>query len=402
MKRHVLLYIINILLLATSLIVSITGLIKFPGLLDLINIDPLLVPLGLLTWLHDWLGLLIVLLTLVHLALNWKWIRGMTGKLTSQQTRKQILFFGTVIILVIILFIIIQSPLKTVETTQTSENSKEADISEPPKIQKILEQTKPQETGIIKIEEVGEFTFPVDQIKTTRPDVFIPGFFSVFDVLVFLDSLGEISLDYHYSEAHGTHMIDSINGIENWWYIAYYDGGWAENNVWPLDLFPFKDHMTIQITQESPDEINAIHANFLEQMSRTQSTNGVMTIPEVVIRGQSTNEVFENVEITAHDLRGDYFQAGTLTAMDVILSLGDAGLITYQLNWYESIGYAGVVKNYFVDEINKDAAFGRCGFVYEMGNRKYYGFRGNHIHIPADLRVINSVPDYVEFFWICI
>ena len=41
------------------------------------------------------------------------------------------------------------------------------------------------------------------------------------------------------------------------------------------------------------------------------------------------------------------------------------------------------------------------GFVYEAGSLYYVGFRGNHIHLPSDFRILNS-PYYVEFFWICI
>ncbi len=29
------------------------------------------------------------------------------------------------------------------------------------------------------------------------------------------------------------------------------------------------------------------------------------------------------------------------------------------------------------------------------------GFRGNHIHLPSDTRIINS-PEYVLYYWICI
>ncbi len=101
-------------------------------------------------------------------------------------------------------------------------------------------------------------------------------------------------------------------------------------------------------------------------------------------------------------MRDDYFLEDTITAIDVILSLSDAGLITHRLNWYESIGSAGIVKNYFVDEINGDESYGRCGFVYELGENMFAGFRGNHIHIPSDIRVLQTTPDYVEFFWICI
>jgi hypothetical protein len=95
------------------------------------------------------------------------------------------------------------------------------------------------------------------------------------------------------------------------------------------------------------------------------------------------------------------FQDVVITAMDVIMTLGDNGLISYDLQWYNSIGSAGIVQDYFVERINDDESFGRCGFVYEEGSNKYSGFKGNHIHIPADIRVLNS-PEYMEWFWICI
>jgi hypothetical protein len=135
---------------------------------------------------------------------------------------------------------------------------------------------------------------------------------------------------------------------------------------------------------------------------RTQSDNGKIIIPEVIISGINTTQVFENVSVSPHNLRDDYFLEGTITAIDVIQSLSDGGLITHKLNWYESIGSAGIVKDYFVDEINEDKSVGRCGFVYEVGNVVFAGFRGNHIHIPSDIRVLQTTPEYVEYFWICI
>ena len=89
------------------------------------------------------------------------------------------------------------------------------------------------------------------------------------------------------------------------------------------------------------------------------------------------------------------------TAIDVILSLGDEGAINFGLRWYESIGTAGIVKNYWVESIDGDRAFRRCGFVYEAGASIYQGFIGNHIHLPSDTRILNS-PEYVALFWICI
>jgi len=232
--------------------------------------------------------------------------------------------------------------------------------------------------------------------------VFNEDFFSIFDVLIHLDKTGQINMDYEFSDEYGTHIIRNINGLGDWWYIAHYDGGWSENNAWRMDLFPYKDQSSIRLNQIEIDRIQAIYASFAEEVRRTQSDNGSLIIPKVIIRGKYSAQVFENVDVTSHNLRDDFFIEGTITAIDVILSLSDAGLITHRLNWYESIGSAGIVKNYFVDDINGDESYNRCGFVYELGEDLFSGFRGNHIHIPSDIRVLQTTPDYVEFFWICI
>ena len=105
--------------------------------------------------------------------------------------------------------------------------------------------------------------------------------------------------------------------------------------------------------------------------------------------------------MTPHNLRNDTFQPGVLTAIDVIMSLGDMGLINYTLQWYDEVGAARVVKNFWVESINEDATTGTCGFVYDTGSLEFYGFLGNHIHLPADVLVLNS-PEYMRWFWICV
>jgi hypothetical protein len=94
------------------------------------------------------------------------------------------------------------------------------------------------------------------------------------------------------------------------------------------------------------------------------------------------------------------FQNGVITAIDVVMSLGDMGLITYDLQWYDVIGYAAV-RNYFVVTLQGRGSSDTCGFVYETGDNDYRFFRGNHIHIPSDIRVMNT-HEYVEWFYICI
>jgi hypothetical protein len=253
----------------------------------------------------------------------------------------------------------------------------------------------------IVIETVGEFNFDPHDIETVRPDIFKEGHFSIFDILVYLDTEGTIAMDYHFDETMNTHVIDSINGKENRGYMAYYDGGWPENNVFRMDHYPYKDKMYIRISEDDKAMIDRIYDVFREEIQRKEQNERKVVIPTVIIRGPTTDLQFSNVEVTPHNVRNDTFQDGVITAIDVILSLGDDQKLSYDLQWFDSIGSAGVVRSYWVSRINEDVMHDRCGFVYEAGSLKYQGFKGNHIHIPSDFRVINS-PEYEEWFWICI
>lgn len=254
--------------------------------------------------------------------------------------------------------------------------------------------------GEIDIRGIGRFDFTPGRIESVRKDIFREGHFSLFDVLVHLDARGDIDMKYHFDQQMNTHVIDSINRKENWWYFAYYHGGWSENNVFRMDHFPYKDRMTIRITQANREYLEEVFKNFREEVRQKKKNNGRIIIPEVLIKGPNTRITLENVAVRPHNLRSDVFQEGVITAIDVVMTLGERGELTYDLKWYERIG-SSIVRNYFVERINDDAAYGRCGFVYEAGPQRFGGFRGNHIHLPSDTRVINS-PQYLEYFWICL
>ncbi len=256
--------------------------------------------------------------------------------------------------------------------------------------------------GNIQLEGVGVLNFNPAEIETTRQDIFKEGHFSLFDILVHLDKIGAITLDYVFDEAMNTAVINSINGEgNNWWYQAYYDGGWPERNVFRMDHFPYKDKMIIQVMTINQGQLDDIFQAFREEIKRKEENDGRIIIPNVTIRSKSELLTFTNVEVTAHNLRDDIFQEGVITAMDVILSLGAEDRLTYDLKWYDSIGTAGVVRSYWLNRINRDEGQGKCGFVYEAGPTRFRGRGGNHIHIPADTRIINS-PEYAEWFWICL
>jgi hypothetical protein len=245
------------------------------------------------------------------------------------------------------------------------------------------------------------YTFDPGHVETIRPDIFNPGFFSMFDVLVHLDRQEKIELAYHFDASMNTHIIDTINREPDWWYQAYYDGGWSESNVFRPDHYPWKDKTTLAFFKTDPSRLQDIHSVWKEETERLTTNNGELVIPRVIIRGLTFAKEFENVEMTPHNLRDDVFRHNVTTAIDVIMSLSDQEKITYELKWYETIGTAGIVKDYWVEAIDDDESHDRCGFVYEAGSPKYTFFRGNHIHLPSDIRVLNS-PEYVEFFWICI
>ncbi len=259
--------------------------------------------------------------------------------------------------------------------------------------------TQPIIPGKINID--GQiFSFNPKDITTIRPDLFNSGYFSVFDILVYLDEQHEIPLEYHFSEIMNTYVIDRLYNHQFWWYELTYSGGWSENNVFRMDHYPWKDGATLRFFKALPATLEEIYSVFREEISRHKSNEGLITIPEVIIYGPSIIKYYYNVTITAHNLRRDIFSIGIITAIDTILSLADQGRLTYDLKWYETIGTATVVKSYWIEAINGKYSQGRCGWVYESGSYTFAGFKGNHIHLPSDTRILNS-PEYLVYFWTC-
>jgi len=251
----------------------------------------------------------------------------------------------------------------------------------------------------VTIDPWGDYEIDPTTIQSVRPDIFEEAHFSIFDLLIFLDDGGIIQLTYHFDEDLDTHVIDDLNGKSNWWYYAYYDGGWSETNVYRMDYYTVKDLTTVVMYEEESSTIQDKYSSFEDGVKRLEENDGQVILPRVTIDGPTTSKRLSNVIVTAHDLRNDSFVDGVITAIDVIMSLGDQMMIEYGLGWWESIGSANVVKNYFVEKIDDDEAYDSCGWVYETGELD--DGAKNHIHIPPDQRVILS-PEYEEFFWICL
>jgi hypothetical protein len=260
----------------------------------------------------------------------------------------------------------------------------------------------PSDEGSVRIDGVGTLTFPADQVESVRPDIFQPSHFSLFDVLVYLAQQGEIRMDYHFDEEMDTHVIDRLDGRGDWWYQARYSAGWYEPNVHRMDMYPYKNSAQVYLFVEDEQRLAGVYRSFREEVSRLAANGSQVIIPRLTIAGPRDEWTFEDVVATPHGIRSDVLQPDVVTALDALISLGEEGkLSNLRLTWYETIARADPVDTYFVERINDAWAVGGCGFVYETGPLAFAGFRGTHIHIPSDVRVVVS-PEYARWFWICL
>lgn len=76
MEKNKIKYFIDIGLLISFLLVFVTGVIKFGKLLRAIgiNLNYAELPMSEITFIHDWSGIFMGVLVLIHLALNFDWI----------------------------------------------------------------------------------------------------------------------------------------------------------------------------------------------------------------------------------------------------------------------------------------------------------------------------------------
>ncbi len=269
----------------------------------------------------------------------------------------------------------------------------------------------PSEKGTIEIRGLGTFPFDPSQIQAQREGLFRPGQFSVFDVLVALAKAGTIPMEYTYDESMGTYVILSLNGKTGWWYDAHYAGGTFERPVVRMDEYPVKDGMAIQLYLESPERLAAIYKDYADQVARFKANAGRLIIPKVRVRAPQGTITFDDVLVTAHNIRADVYQPGVITALDVLLSLGEEGKLgSLTLSWRDRMQEEEevVVGNYYVDQIQTDGfstvPSESSTYMHEVGSVALVGFltshehMSSHVHLASDVEVLTS-PEYVEFQW---
>jgi cytochrome b subunit of formate dehydrogenase len=89
MYRAQIKYIVDVGLAVSFILCFITGVIKFPGFLRAIGATRVVLPMRDLTLIHDWSGILLGLLVLVHLVLNYRWIITMTRQIFGKKRMRE-------------------------------------------------------------------------------------------------------------------------------------------------------------------------------------------------------------------------------------------------------------------------------------------------------------------------
>ena len=84
MNKSILNYWVDVGLIMSFFVCFISGLIKWPGLIKIIGVSAYKVlHANNISMLHDWSGLIMGLLILIHLSLHWNWVAVMAKRIFS-------------------------------------------------------------------------------------------------------------------------------------------------------------------------------------------------------------------------------------------------------------------------------------------------------------------------------
>lgn len=268
-------------------------------------------------------------------------------------------------------------------------------------------------------------------IATVRPDIFAPGFYSMFDVILAAAKKNGIPIEYGYDESCKTHFITAINGIkDDYWYHFSYDAGSQKSSEiqyrranrwdealwrWGVDIKVVTGENMEEIKQEFRDEINREKAqgHVIPGVTISLNPSSYKGNPQDSERITVTRE-YKNVIITPHNMRSTGypspyskpFQPGVVTSLDILLSLMDQK----QLYMVTAVFYSYFARNY-IDSyyvvalgfpgIGAAHASGRQGFVYVTSNGSMDRLPNNadsKLHMTSDIFVVHA-PDFSYWRW---
>jgi hypothetical protein len=268
-------------------------------------------------------------------------------------------------------------------------------------------------------------------IRTTRPDVFAPGYFSMFDVILAVAKRNGIPISYRFDLKSMTYFISRIDGRSgNYWYRFSYDAGSGNAqelsnrraNRWDEALW--RPGVWVKVVEgETLDEIKT---EYLDEIARERTLGHV--IPEVRISVNPSNylgnppgsgritvsRTFSNVRVTPHDWRATGylsvapkpFRPGVVTSLDILLSLQDQGALDVVTGMFYTYFAGHSIQSYYVvglgfPGVGTAHASGRQGFVYTTENGTPNRLPNNadsKLHLTCDIHVIHA-PDFSSWRW---
>lgn len=80
MKKKIINYATSLVLIVIFFIVGILGILIFPGFLKFFGVNINSLPKVRIYKVHNWFGIFLIILLILHTKLNWKWIVGMSKK----------------------------------------------------------------------------------------------------------------------------------------------------------------------------------------------------------------------------------------------------------------------------------------------------------------------------------
>jgi hypothetical protein len=69
MKKRTITHLTSFVLLIVTVICIITGILKWPGLINAMGLTYRDLPMNTITWIHDWSGILMAVIMILHLVL---------------------------------------------------------------------------------------------------------------------------------------------------------------------------------------------------------------------------------------------------------------------------------------------------------------------------------------------
>jgi hypothetical protein len=288
--------------------------------------------------------------------------------------------------------------------------------------------------------EIKGVRYPFDPndyvIETVRPDVFAPGYYSLFDVILAVAKRHGIAIDCEYDEAAKTHWISAIDGVPgDYWHHWVFDIGGRNpandlnarrDNRWDELLWRPGARVRIVEGENLAELKQAYHAEIAREIASGSAVGNVSISinpgnyqgnPEGSGRVTVTRE-FRNVRVTAHGLRATTathiyskpFQPEVVTVADVVFSLEDQKLLTAVYPVFFDRIAGSYIDSFYIQALGfPDAgvahASGSQGFICHThlartnaSNGRNINNAANVMHVPLDLMVIHS-PDYSRWQW---